>query len=167
LATLVADPDQNIFAEPGDVLTLVRRPKTYTVFGATGVGAIGQNSAISFLSDKLTLAEALARTGGLLDQRADARAIFLLRYEPTEVVRALGQPIATRAPEGVSPIAYRLDLTEAKSYLLARRFPVHDKDIIFVASAEIQPVYRAFRALNNIVGPIETALVTCHTSKSC
>src|SRR5207302_69700 len=167
LATLVANPEQNIFAEPGDVLTLVRRPKTYTVFGATGVGAVGQNSAISFLSERLSLAEALARTGGLLDERADARAIFLLRYEPVELVRALGQPVATGATEGGSPIAYRLDLKEAKSYLLARRFPVHDKDIIFVANAEIQPVFRAFRALSQIVGPVETALITCQTAKSC
>src|SRR5436853_7058891 len=29
LATLVADPAQDIYAEPGDVLTLVRRPQTY------------------------------------------------------------------------------------------------------------------------------------------
>ena len=161
LATLVANPDQDIFAEPGDVLTLVRQPQTFSVFGATG-----KNSAITFNSEKLSLTEALAKAGGLLDDRADASAVFLFRYEPVNLVRALGQPVATDAPPGVSPVVYRLDLREAKSYLLARRFPVRDKDIIFVADSESRPVYRFFSALSNIVGPVETVILTCANS-SC
>jgi polysaccharide export outer membrane protein len=102
----------------------------------------------------------------LLDDRADPSAVFLFRYEPVNVVRALGQPVATDAPPGVSPVVYRLDLREAKSYLLARRFPVRDKDIIFVADSESRPVYRFFSALSNIVGPVETVILTCANS-SC
>ena len=132
------------------------------MFGATGVNAIGKDSTFSFLGERLSLTEALARTGGLMDDRADPSAIFLLRYEPVEVVRALGQPLATGARDGLSPIVYRLDLREADGYLLAKRFPVHDKDVIYVANAQYRPVYRAFVALNKIVGPIETALLTCH-----
>jgi len=158
LATLVASPDQDVFAEPGDVLTLVRRPQTFSVFGATG-----KNSTITFASDRLSLTEALAKAGGLLDISADPRAVFLFRYEPVGLVKALGQPIATGAPEGLSPVVYRLDLSEAKSYLLAKRFPVHDKDIIFVATAEIRPVYQFFTALNQITGPIQTGLVVCQS----
>ncbi len=158
LATLVAVPAQDIYAEPGDVLTLVRQRQTFSVFGATG-----KNTTVNFLSDKLSLSEALARAGGLLDERADPRAVFLFRYEPVGLVRALGQPIATAAPSGLSPVVYRLDLSEAKSYLLAKRFPVHDKDIIFVADAEIRPVYRFFNALNQITGPIQTGLIVCQS----
>ncbi len=156
LATLVANPEQDIFAEPGDVLTLVRQPQTFSVFGATG-----KNSTISFISDRLSLSEALARAGGLLDEAADPRAVFLFRYEPVGLVRALGQPIATGAPDGISPVVYRLDLKEAKSYLLAGRFPVHDKDIIFVANAEIRPIYRFFEALSRVTGPITGGLLVC------
>jgi polysaccharide export outer membrane protein len=136
MATLVADPEQNIFAEPGDVVTLMRQPKTFSAFGAAG-----KNAAITFASERLSLAEALAKAGGLLDDRADPRAVFLFRYEPVAIVRALGQPIASRTPDGVSPIVYRLDLSDAKSYPLAREFPVHDKDIIFVANAELAHNY--------------------------
>ena len=156
LATLIAHPEEDIYAEPGDVLTLVRRPQTYTVFGATG-----RNAAITFNSAKLSLAEALAKAGGLLDERADASAVFLFRYEPDSVVRALGQPIAAGAPQGLSPIAYRLDLRQANSYLLAKRFPVRDKDIIFAADAETHRLYKFFRALSQVVGPVETGLLTC------
>ncbi len=156
LATLVADPGQDIFAEPGDVLTLVRRPQTFSVFGATG-----KNAAINFTTERLSLTEALAKAGGLLDDRADPRAVFLFRYEPVSLVQALGQPIATGAPAGLSPIVYRLDLKEASSYLLARRFPVHDKDIIFVANAEIIPIYHFFQALSQVTGPIQSGVVAC------
>jgi polysaccharide export outer membrane protein len=160
LATLVANPDQNIFAEPGDVLTLVRQPQTFSVFGATG-----KNTAITFNSEKLSLSEALGRAGGLLDERADPSAVFLFRYEPVGVVRALGQPVATGAPPGVSPVAYRLDLSDAKSYLLAKRFPVRDKDVIFAADSESRPVYKVVDALSNVVGPVETIIITCANSK--
>jgi polysaccharide biosynthesis/export protein len=162
LATLVNDPEQNIFAEPGDVLTLLRRPQTYSVFGATG-----QNAAITFTSERLSLSEALAKAGGLLDDRADPRAVFLFRHEPSDVVRALGQPIAASAPDGRSPVVYRLDLQEAKSYLLARRFPVQDKDVIFVANAQTVPIYQFFQLLSQITGPVQTILITCHYTKAC
>jgi polysaccharide export outer membrane protein len=158
MATLVADPEQNIFAEPGDVVTLMRQPKTFSAFGAAG-----KNAAITFTSDRLSLSEAQAKAGGLLDDRADPRAVFLFRYEPVAVVRALGQPIASRAPGGVSPIVYRLDLSDAKSYPLARGFSVHDKDIIFVANAELSQVGKAFAALSTVLGPIITGLTVCQT----
>ena len=80
------------------------------------------------------------------------------------MVRALGQPVATDAPPDVSPVVYRLDLREAKSYLLARRFPVRDKDTIFVADSESRPVFRFVEALSKVVGPVETLLLTCANS---
>ena len=160
LATLVADPAQDIFAKPGDVLTLVQRPQTFSVFGATG-----QNAAITFASERLSLSEALAKAGGLLNDRADARAVFLFRYEPVDLVRALGQPIASGAHDGLSPVVYRLDLKKGKSYLLAGRFPVHDKDVIFVADAPSQRIYYFFQALSQVTGPVISAVATCNTTK--
>ncbi|MGD9616144.1 MAG: polysaccharide biosynthesis/export family protein [Alphaproteobacteria bacterium] len=162
LSVLVADPDQNIVARPDDVLILSRAPQTLSVFGAAG-----KNASITFETERLSLAEALAKAGGLLDQRADPSAIFVMRYEPAELARALGQPVAARAPAGLSPIVYRLDLADAKSYLLAKRFPVRDKDIIFVAEAKLVPVTRALRALSRITGPITSGLLICQTAADC
>jgi polysaccharide export outer membrane protein len=87
-----------------------------------------------------------------------------MRYEPVGVVHALGQPIATAAPEGVSPIVYRLDLRDAKSYPLAQEFRVRDKDIIFVANAELADVYKVFAMLQKLTGPVVTGLLTCQAS---
>jgi polysaccharide export outer membrane protein len=162
LATLVADPGQDIFAEPGDVLTLVTRPQTYSVFGATA-----KNAALTFTTDRLSLSEALGKAGGLLDNRADPRAVFLFRYEPVSLVTALGQPIATEAHGGFSPVVYQLDLSDAKSYLLARRFPVRDKDVIFVTDAESKPIENFFNVLSTLSGPITSTLSTCIYFKTC
>jgi hypothetical protein len=42
---------------------------------------------------------------------------------------------------------------------------VRDKDVVFVANAEVMPVYRAFTALQNVTGPIVTGLLTCQNGK--
>jgi polysaccharide export outer membrane protein len=155
---LVADPAEDIYARPGDVLTLVRIPQTFSVFGATG-----RNDSIRFDAEKLTLSEALAKSQGLRDELANPKGVFLFRYEPASIVRALDQPIATRAADGTSPIAYRFDFSDANSYLIADQFPVRDKDIIFVADAGAVQVQKVFTALQTIIGPVITGLLVCRS----
>ena len=156
---LVADPAEDIYARPGDVLTLVRVPQTFSVFGATG-----RNSQITFDAEKLTLTEALAKSQGLRDDLANPEGVFLFRYEPVSVVRALDQPIATRAEDGTSPVAYRFDFSDANSYLIADQFPVRDKDIIFVADAGAVQAQKVFTLLQTITGPVITGLLVCRSS---
>jgi polysaccharide biosynthesis/export protein len=158
---LVADPAEDIYARPGDVLTLVRIRQTFSVFGATG-----RNDSITFDAEKLTLSEALAKSQGLRDDLANPKGVFLFRYEPASIVRALDQPIATRAEDGTSPIAYRFDFSDANSYLIADQFPVRDKDIIFVADAGAVQVQKLFTLLQTITGPVLTGLVICGSSST-
>jgi polysaccharide biosynthesis/export protein len=151
---LVSNPAENIYAWPGDVLTLVRVPQTFSVFGATG-----QNMQVTFGAEKLTLAEALAKAGGLLDPRADPAGVFLFRFEPPAVVTALNAPPLPIGPAGNSPVVYRLDLSDANSYFFAQRFPVEDKDVIYVANARLNELQKFFTLLNTITGPVITGIV--------
>ena len=151
---LVADPAENIYAWPGDVLTLVQVPQTLSVFGATGT-----NMQVTFGAEKVTLAEALAKAGGLLDLRADPAGVFLFRFEPPDVVGALKAPPLPTGPGGSSPVVYRLDLSDANSYFFAQRFPVEDKDIIYVANARLNELQKFFTLLNTITGPVITGIV--------
>ena len=160
LQQLVSDPAEDIYARPGDTITLVRIPQTFSVFGATG-----RNAEITFDAQALTLSEALGKTGGLRDDIAKPDAVFLFRYEPDSVVRALGQPIASEAPEGISPVVYRFDFRNGQSFLLGRDFPVYDKDIIFVADAPAAQIYKFFAGLNAVTGPVITGFVVCHNTK--
>jgi polysaccharide export outer membrane protein len=154
METLVSDPAENIYAWPGDVLTLVRIPQTFSVFGATG-----QNMDISFNAEKVTLAEALAKAGGLQDLRADPAGVFLFRFEPPQVVTALNAPPLPTGPGGSSPVVYRLDLSDANAYFFAQRFPVEDKDIIYVANARLNELQKFFTLLNTLTGPVITGIV--------
>jgi len=155
---LVADPAEDIYARPGDVLTLVRIPQTFSVFGATA-----RNDLITFDAEKLTLIEALAKSQGLRDELANPKGVFLFRYEPAAIVRALDQPIATRAADGTSPVAYRFDFSDANSYVIADQFPVRDKDIIFVADAGAIQAQKVFTVLQTITGPVITGLLVCRS----
>ena len=155
---LVADPAEDIYARPGDVLTLVRIPQTFSVFGATA-----RNDLITFDAEKLTLSEALAKSQGLRDELANPKGVFLFRYEPASIVRALDQPIATHAADGTSPVAYRFDFSDANSYVIADQFPVRDKDIIFVADAGAIQAQKVFTVLQTITGPVITGLLVCRS----
>jgi polysaccharide export outer membrane protein len=156
LEQLVSDPAEDLYAQPGDVVTLVRVPLTFSVFGAAG-----RNAKIAFDARNVTLGEALAKSQGLRDDLAKPEGVFLFRYEPNSVLQALDQPIAAGARGGVSPVVYRFNLRDGKTYSLAQEFLVRDKDVIFVADAPAAQVYKFFTALNQVTGPIVTGLVTC------
>lgn len=154
MEALVSDPAENIYAQPGDVLTLVRLPQSFTAFGATGA-----NAQLPFTSEHMTLVEALAKAGGLQDMRSDPAGVFLFRFEPPPIVRALGRPQLGTGPGASSPVVYRLDLRNAKSYFLAQRFPIEDKDIIYVANADLNELQKFFTLLNTLTGPVITGIV--------
>jgi polysaccharide biosynthesis/export protein len=154
MEALVSDPAENIYAQPGDVLTLVRLPQSFTAFGATGA-----NAQIPFTAERMTLVEALAKAGGLQDLRSDPAGVFLLRFEPPRIVKTLGRPLLSTGPDGTSPVIYRLDLRNARSYFLAQRFPIEDKDIIYVANADLNELQKFFTLLNTLTGPVITGIV--------
>ena len=154
LEKLVSDPAENIYAWPGDVLTLVQAPQTFSVFGATA-----QNTQVPFGAQNLTLAEALAKAGGLQDMRADPQGIFLFRFEPSSIIGALNAPPLPTGPNGTSPVVYRLNLKDVKSYFDAERFPIEDKDIIYVANAPLTELQKVFTLINTVTGPVISGVV--------
>lgn len=154
MEALVSNPAENIYVQPGDVLTLVRLPQSFTVFGATGT-----NSQVNFTAQHMTLVEALAKAGGLQDQRSDPAGVFLFRYEPPPVINKLGRPLLGTGPEGTTPTVYRLDLSDARSYFFAERFPVEDKDVLYVANADLDELQKFFTLLNTLTGPVITGIV--------
>ena len=151
---LVSDPAENIYTQPGDVLTLVRVPQTFSVLGATG-----QNAEVSFNAERITLVEALAKAGGLQDLRSDPAGVFLFRFEPPAVVSAVNAPQLATGPDRSSPVVYRLDMSNANAYFLAQQFPVEDKDVIYVANARLNELQKFFTLLNTITGPVITGIV--------
>ncbi|HTV45163.1 MAG TPA: polysaccharide biosynthesis/export family protein [Stellaceae bacterium] len=154
MVKLVSDPSENIYAWPGDVLTLIQVPRTFTVFGAAG-----QNNQIPFGAQRVTVADALAKSGGLQDSRADPSGVFLFRFEPARVVGALKARSLPIGPGGSSPVVYRFNLDDVDSYFLAQRFPIENKDIIYIANAPLTQLQKFFTLLSTITSPVVTGAV--------
>jgi len=62
---------------------------------------------------------------------------FLFRFEPPAVVTAVNAAQLGMGPDRSSPVVCRLDMSDANAYFLAQRFPIEDKDVIYVANAHL------------------------------
>jgi polysaccharide export outer membrane protein len=147
---ILEDPGENIYMQAGDTLTVAHEPQSFTAFGA-----LGANSEVAFGRAKLTLDEALAKAGGLQDQRADPTGIFLFRFEPPELVQKFAPGAGPLTPDGV-PVIYHLDLRQAQSYFLARQFALRDKDIVYVANARLTELEKFLGVIGTVLGPVAT-----------
>ena len=138
LQRVISDPRENISIKPGDTIVLLRSPQTFTSFGASNNVA-----QVAFEAETISLAEAMARVGGPNDQRADAAAVFLFRFEDPLIAQAL-TPGVTGTGAGRVPLVYRIDLRSAEGYFYAQTFPVRDKDTIYVANAAAYDLSKFF-----------------------
>jgi polysaccharide export outer membrane protein len=152
--TLISNPAENIYVRPGDVLTLIKRSEAFDA-----MGALGRTAEIPFETEHLTLSHALAKAAGPLDDRADPAGIFLFREEPAQLVSAMGRPALPLTVASTVPVVYRLDMSQAKAFFLAKEFPVEDKDVIYVADARLAELQKFFALIGAITSPIITGAV--------
>jgi polysaccharide biosynthesis/export protein len=148
---ILAHPQENIYVMPGDDITVVRDPQTFTAFGGTG-----KNAQVPFDAAGITLEEAIAKAGGLLDYRADPTGIFLLRFEPTGLVQQLVPNRDLPSQGDLVPVVYRLNLKDANSFFLARSFPMRDKDMLYVANSASDPVQKFLNLVGTVTAPVVT-----------
>jgi polysaccharide biosynthesis/export protein len=152
LGSVIDDPRQNVVLQPGDVITALHQPLSFTVLGATT-----RNEEINFEAQGITLAQALGRAGGLQDVRADARAVFIFRFEQPNALLDLpdGSKVAT-TPEGRVPVIYRVDLKDPASFFVAQGFPVRNKDVMYVANAPAAELQKFLNIISSVVVPAVT-----------
>ncbi len=130
LENLFDFPENNVYLMPDDNILLAHMPRSFTLFGA-----IGKTQEVAFNTRTVTLAEAIARGGGLSDDRADPSGVFLFRFEDVGIARQLSDKVEDKGLAGYRvPVVYRLNLREPKAFFLARYFELRDKDIVYVAS---------------------------------
>ncbi|MFW6683436.1 hypothetical protein [Komagataeibacter intermedius] len=136
--------------QPGDRVQVVYEPRTFSVFGATE-----RVTQTQFTTPTLTLAEAISRSGGPLDSRADPNAVYLFRFENADVLKRLGLSVDNGATTG--PVIYQLDMMNPSNYFLAERFMMRDQDIIYVANATSNKFYKFFGLISTLIAPGITA----------
>lgn len=148
LPVLVAHPEENIFVEPGDLIYVYKDQRKYVVAGAlgatSGAASIGTNNSLvgavglfAFDQERLSLNEAIAKAGGLQDDRADPAQVFIFRMERRQTLERMGVDLVRFPPkQELIPAAYRANFRDPSSFLFAQRFPMRNKDAIYVGNAD-------------------------------
>lgn len=142
LDTIVHEPKQNIPLQPGDVLTALYQPWTISVLGATG-----RNQEVPFEARGISLAQALARSGGLNDNRADPGGVFIFRFEDASLVEG------TPAVNGKIPVVYQVNFNDPGTFFVTQNFPMQDKDVLYVANMPSAEIEKFLRMVGMVLTP--------------
>jgi polysaccharide export outer membrane protein len=159
LTRVIADPRENISMQANDVLTLVHDPQTFLV-----VGAASFNSEIPFNSDGITLAQALAKSGGLQDTRSDPQGVFIFRYEKASIARELRPDVQFAYSGREVPIVYRLDLRNPNSLFVEQKFQMVNHDLIFVSNAPLVEAEKIIGIFNSVLSPASQSATVAVTA---
>ena len=148
LDLIIEDPEQNVPLQPGDVLTALYQPWTISILGATG-----RNQDLPFEARGISLAQALARTGGLNDNRADPGGVFVFRFEEAKLVNPSLITLPIIPPSGKVPVVYQVDFEDPGSFLVTQNFMMQDKDVMYVANMPSAEVEKFMRMVGMVLTP--------------
>lgn len=150
LQTIIQDPRQNIVLQPGDVITAMFQPMSFTVLGATG-----KNEEINFETQGISLAQALARSGGLNDLRADARGVFIFRFEDEKALDWSAS--VKKTPENKVPVVYQVDLRGPANFFVAQSFQMQNGDVLYVTNAPAAELQKFMSIVVTTIYPVVAA----------
>ncbi|NLJ93182.1 MAG: polysaccharide export protein Wza [Aeromonadales bacterium] len=135
------DVSQNILLQPNDVININRNDDSKVFV----LGEVGRQQTLPMGRNGKTLAEALADAEGISQVTANAKGIFVFRQAPPESNRFAD--------------VYQLDAKNAVAMVLADRFMLQERDIVFVTAA---PVAR----WNRVIGQILPTLSGVYTGSN-
>lgn len=150
---LVYAPENNIWIWPGDTVYVYREPQTFLAFGASG-----QQGQIAFDAWRISLAEAVAKAGGLVDAQADAGSVFLYRGEPCPVAERLGID-CSKYPGPVIPVIYSVSFRDPAGYFLGTKVQMRNKDVLFAANAQSVEVTKFLEHIRVVIATGNDATV--------
>lgn len=148
LSRIMSDPNQNIFLAPGDQIIVEGDAANFTA-----LGAFKSAGEFEFEPGKLTLAQALSRAGGLLDDRADARNFYVIRTKSHPIAPS---PItAGKAPGSepvwIQPSIYRVNLRDVSNFVLMQQFQMQDGDMLYASNARMVDFAKLFTVFQKSV----------------
>jgi polysaccharide export outer membrane protein len=138
LSDLLDAPQEDLQVAPGDRITLVSRPQSFSILGAPN-----KSDEVVFPRSRLTLAEGVALAGGANPNAGDAGAIFVFRY--------VQQPNGTE-----QPTVYHLNMMRPGAYLLSQRFLMQDRDVLYIGNAQANQPTKFIQLLSQLFVPVAT-----------
>ena len=126
------DVAQNVLLQNGDVIN-VGEQRFNKVFVH---GEVGRPNSLVMPRGRMTLAEALADSGGVNPFSANSGQVFVIRDQPNST----------------KPAIYHLNASAPDALVLADKFNLRARDVVFVDAV---PVVRWARVVNNILPTID------------
>jgi polysaccharide export outer membrane protein len=151
LEAILKDSSENVQLMPGDLVTVSFQPKSFTALGATN-----KNEEVNFETQGISLAQALARIGGLNDSRADAQGVFIFRFENKDSIDWPAEPKELTA-DGKVAVIYRIDLKNPANFFNVQNFKIENKDVLYVSNAPITELQKFLNVLFSITFPFLNA----------
>jgi polysaccharide biosynthesis/export protein len=156
---LIYQPDNNVWVHPGDTIYVYREPQVFLAFGASG-----QQGQFPFNMWKISMTQAMAIAGGLLDVQAEPAGVYVYRREPRELAERIGVDCSKFTGPFV-PVVYNVNFRDPAGYFLATKFEMRDKDVLFAANAATVDTAKIFQLINQIVTPAENAAFAVSTAQ--
>ena len=137
LQRVIREQLENVELSAGDVVTLYHQPQHFIA-----LGAVNKQGEVPYEATGITLAQAVARAGGLVDTKAAPSEVFLARQH---------QGNAT---------VYRLDFTRPEALFVMRNTPVNSGDIVYVANARGAELQKFLLLVGSLVSPVAAVNAT-------
>ena len=138
LSDAVDGDQQALRVYPGDRLSILRAPRTFSVLGAPG-----KVELFTFGAASVSMAEAVAQAGGANPNSGDPAAIFVFRYVTDK--------------DGVArPVVYHMNMMRPGSYLLSQHFRMLDKDVLYIGNARANQPSKLIQIISQLFTPIVT-----------
>jgi polysaccharide export outer membrane protein len=147
---LMRNPKENVFVLPGDTVYVYREQRTFLAFGASGL-----NGQFNFESERVSLAEGVAKAGGLLDNRADPRQVLMYRIEDRKTLENIGVNLDKFDPEASAiPTIYRTNLRDPSGFFLAQTFAMRNKDVLYVSNSDSVELIKFLTVIDAVSGTV-------------
>lgn len=130
LQRVIREHRENVVMAAGDVVTLYHQPQHFVA-----LGAVNKQGEVPYEATGITLAQAVARAGGLVDSRAAPTEVFLARQSNGEAT------------------VYHLDLSRPEALFVMRNTPVSSGDIVYVANAQAAELQKFLLLVGSLVSP--------------
>jgi polysaccharide biosynthesis/export protein len=172
---LISDVSENIFVEPGDMIYVYKDQRKYVALGAVGatsgaatsvsanslVGAVGQ---FAFDQPQLSLHEAIAKAGGLVDNRADPARVYVFRLELRETLEKMGVDLSNFPPDQKSmPTIYKANFRDPSSFFFTQKFMMRNKDAIYVGTADATEFSKLLSYVRDVSGTVSQVAADAST----
>ncbi|MBA2778684.1 polysaccharide export protein [Billgrantia kenyensis] len=113
------DQTQNRLLKDGDVVHV----PTLETQNVAVLGQVRSPGNLTLGNERITLTDAIARAGGVVETAARPSGIFVIRTQPEE-----SDKIAT---------VYQLDISNATALTMGTHFPLQPQDVVYVTAAPI------------------------------